>query len=317
MTHLAESRIDTSLLKSEALRLGFSACGVAPSAPVDEETANRFLSWIGEGRHGSMNFMERHTDKRLNPSLLMEGAKSIVSVALNYQPKQLLNPETQYEFAAYAYGQDYHEVMKTRLNLLLQAISSKLPKGMTITARLFCDTAPVLERYWAWRCGLGWIGKNTQLIIPQAGSAFFLGELLLDVSFSLYDSPIDRQCGNCTRCIEACPTNALKEAYVLDSKSCLSYLTIENREEIPLEKAEKMGNCIYGCDRCRLICPWSSYATPTNVEEFYPSKTFMALTREQLEKLSPDEYHTIFKHSSIKRAKYEGLMRNIRSAKKR
>lgn len=307
--------LDSTLLKAEASRLGFTACGTAPVAQVDEDTACHFLSWIEQGKHASMEYLAKNIDKRLNPGLLVEGAQSIISVALNYHPSKLLDPTAQYEFATYAYGQDYHEVMKSRLTALLNCLHSMLPEGHPRQARIFCDTAPLLEKYWAWRCGLGWIGKNTQLIIPQAGSAFFLGEIIIDVPFSQYDSPMDEQCGNCTRCLDECPTQALYAPYRLDSAQCLSYQTIENRGEIPAEIACKMGNCIYGCDRCRTICPWHRFASPTQVAEFAPTEAFLSLTRAELEALTPDKYRTIFKKTAIKRAKYEGLMRNIRYAK--
>lgn len=306
--------IDTKQLKAEAHRLGFSACGVAPAEPVDEQTALRFKEWIAAGKQGEMNYLTNYTDKRLNPALLMEGAQSMVCVALNYYPARLLDDRKQYEFARYAYGKDYHEVMKARFALLLDALQQLA--GRPLTARLFCDTAPVLERYWAARCGLGWIGKHTQLVIPRAGTHFFLGELLLDVPFTDYDRPLPSRCGNCTRCIESCPTRALEQPYTLNASRCLSYLTIEYRGgTLPPTAAHAMGNCIYGCDRCQQACPWNRFATPTSVPEFAPTDAFMQLTKSQLEQLTPEAYRLLFKGSAIKRAKYEGLMRNVRAVK--
>lgn len=310
--------LDTSVIKAEALRLGFSACGVSPAAPVEEMVAKRFVDWIHEGKQADMAYMANYTDKRLNPALLMEGAKTIISVALNYYPQQLLDASTQYEFAWYAYGKDYHVVMKNKLQALLDYIHMLIP---TVNARVFCDTAPVLERYWAWRSGVGWIGKNTQLIIPHKGSTFFLGELLLDVPFTTYDNPVESRCGSCTRCLDNCPAKALEQPYTLNSARCLSYLTIEHRGDIPAKYAKKMGNCVYGCDRCQSVCPWNRFAYPNRESELAASSEFMNLTRSQLEGLTVEQYRTVFKGSAVKRTKYEGLMRNVccvaaKSAKK-
>lgn len=307
------SPLSYSELKSAAVRLGFTACGVAPVAPVDKAVGETFHQWLLRGGEAGMNYLKNHVDKRLDPGLLVEGAKSIISVALNYYPSKRLNPDNQYEFAWYAYGHDYHEVMKSRLTLLAETLQEH-SDGETLHYRVFCDTAPVLERYWAWRCGLGWIGKNTQLIIPRAGSAFFLGEIILDRTFSAYDMPVKNRCGSCIRCIEACPTRALETPYRLDAARCLSYLTIEFRgETLPSEAARTMGNCIYGCDRCQQVCPWNRFSKPTEIEEFVPKEEFMNLSREKLRQLSLDEYRTIFRGSAVKRAKYEGLMRNLKA----
>lgn len=307
--------IDTEWVKAEAYSLGFSACGVAPATSVSEENIHCYQQWIASKKHADMNYLENYAEKRFNPSLLMEGACSIVSVALNYYPAWQPDPNKQYEFAWYAYGKDYHDVMKARLKLLFEAICSHLP-DKTVHGRIFCDTAPILERYWAWRCGLGWIGKNTQLIIPRAGSAFFLGELLLDKPFTTYDTPIKSRCGKCTRCLDACPTQALESPYRLNASHCLSYLTIENKEELPCGTAKTMGNCIYGCDRCQSVCPWNRMAQPTQIPEFQPSEAFQQLTHKQLENLTIEEYQHLFKGSAIKRAKYSGLMRNIKEVSK-
>lgn len=302
----------TLFLKSAASRLGFSACGVAPAAPVDGAVADAFRQWIAEGCHAEMAYLANNVEKRLNPTLLMEGAQSVVSVALNYYPAQLLDAANQYEFAWYAYGQDYHEVMKTRLNELAETLLADVEGE--VHYRVFCDTAPLLERYWAWRCGLGWIGKNTQLIIPRAGSTFFLGEIIFDRPFSDYDKPMEGRCGTCTKCLDACPTQALARAYMLDARRCLSYLTIEYRgETLPAEAVRAMGNCVYGCDCCQQACPWTRFAYPSEVKEFMPNADFYSLSRERLQHLTVEEYRHIFRGSAIKRAKYEGLMRNVRA----
>ena len=198
-----EALLPTEIIKAEALRLGFSACGAAPAEAVSEKVADTFRQWLADGCQGEMAYMQNYEDKRLDPRLLVEGARTVISVALNYYPETKL-PENEYQIAWYAYGKDYHDVMKAKLKTLLEFIQSNYSAG----GRAFCDTAPVLERYWAWRAGLGWIGKNTQLIIPQAGSCFFLGELIIDLPADRYDSPQENRCGSCTRCLNACPTKA-------------------------------------------------------------------------------------------------------------
>lgn len=303
--------LSTSLLKAKAHQLGFAACGVAPAEAMAEPYASRLRQWIAEGQHGEMDYLERQLEKRLDPRLVMEGAVSVVSVALNYFPKTSLSTES-YQIARYAYGKDYHEVMRERLRQLMTALGLE----EHIDGRPFCDTAPIDERYWARRCGLGWIGRHTQLIIPRAGSHFFLGELLLKHPFDTYDSPIEKTfCGKCHRCITACPTAAL-DGERLDARRCLSYLTIEHRGDLPVETGKKMGNCMYGCDRCAEACPWNQFATATEVEEFHPSAALLAMSKDDWDNLTVEQYRTLFKGSAVKRAKYEGIVRNIHCLKK-
>lgn len=302
----------TNQIKAEALRLGFSACGVARAEAVEGFTRSSLKEWLSAGKHAGMAYMENHFDKRVDPRLLVEGTQSIVSVALNYFPRQQLK-EDQYQFSWYAYGKDYHEVMKRKLEALFSYINECLTP---VNGRVFCDTAPVLERYWAWKAGLGWIGKNTQLIIPQAGSAFFLGEVFLDIPLE-YDEPMDNRCGNCTNCLDNCPTQALEAPQQLNSCKCLSYLTIENRGDIPVEYASKMGNRIYGCDECQKVCPWNRFLQPSSVAELMPSEAFMAMTKDEWNKLTVEQYRSLFKGSAVKRAKYEGMMRNLDKLKNR
>lgn len=301
-----ERAVLTKKIKAEALRLGFSACGMAPATSVGKD-AGYLKEWLSAGNHAGMDYLGNYFDKRCDPQLLMEGAKSMVCLALNYYPEKKLR-EDQYQFAWYAYGKDYHEVMKARLRLLLASIHELAP----VSGRVFCDTAPVLERFWAWRVGLGWIGKHTQLIIPRAGSCFFLGELLLDIELD-YDDPGKARCGSCTRCLDHCPSGALEKPYTLNCNKCLSYLTIENRGEIPSQQAEVMGNRIYGCDECQQACPWNRFALPTRVEEFRPTPGFMDAESAFWENLSPEQYRSMFKGSAVKRAGYEGLKRNIKA----
>lgn len=302
-------------IKAEALRLGFSACGLAPAEAVDEAVQGSFRQWIADGRHATMNYLQNHEDKRLDPRLLVEGARTVISVALNYYPATSL-PADSYQIASYAYGKDYHDVVKAKLNLLLSTLSALCP-GASIQGRAFCDTAPILEKYWAWRCGLGWIGKHTQLIIPRAGSYFFLGELIVDAVADRYDMPQPDRCGACTRCMEACPTQAIDSPFHLDAGRCLSYRTIEHRGALSPETGEKMGKTIYGCDRCLQACPWNRFATPTDTEEFHPSPLLLQMKKEDWHTLTEEHYKTLFKGSAVKRVKYEGLMRNIRRIKGR
>lgn len=297
-------------LKAEASRLGFSACGVARADRVDAATATVFRQWLADDRQGEMHYLENHEDLRFDPRLLFPGARSVVAVALNYFPRQRLRPG-QYQFAYYAYGLDYHDVMRRRLSALAQAA---LPEG---AFRVCCDTAPMLDRYWAWKAGLGWTGRNSCLILPHKGSYFFLGEILTTVEFDTYDTPMDDQCGTCDRCLRACPTHALRPDAPPDARRCLSYLTIENRGDIPADAARRMGTTIYGCDRCQLACPHNRQAQPTAVDDFAPSPDFLAMSPADWRALTPERYREIFRGSAVKRAKYDGLMRNIGAAQSR
>ncbi len=297
-------------IKEEAMRLGFSACGIAPVHPVDKQNVSQLNQWLRSGYHACMGYMERNTDKRSNPALLVENARTIICVALNYYPAQRLQDD-QLQFGYYAYGKDYHEVMKEKLHLLYNHIHNTL---LSVNGRVFCDTAPILERYWAQQAGLGWVGKHTQLIVPRAGSYFFLGEIIIDVELDTYDKPMDKNyCGTCTKCLDACPSRALEAPYTLNCNRCLSYLTIENRKEIPLESKRIMGNRIYGCDECQKACPWNHFATPCTTPELQPSADFLNMRRNDWTHLTIEKYRRLFKGSAVKRAKYEGLIRNIKS----
>ncbi|MBR2101262.1 MAG: tRNA epoxyqueuosine(34) reductase QueG [Prevotella sp.] len=295
-------------VKAEALRLGFYACGIARAEPVDDDTAAAFRQWLKDNRHGDMHYMESHADKRLNPTLLMPGAKSIVSVALGYAPAMRI-PPGQYQIAAYAYGRDYHDIMKAKLRQLAAFIQQEA--GPSLLFRIFTDTAPILERYWARQAGIGWTGRNHQLIIPHAGSMFFLGEILLNIEMAC-DQPMADHCGNCRQCIDHCPTHALTEN-AFDARRCISYHTIESRNDIPEEIAARMGDSIYGCDRCTAACPWNRFATPTQEPLLQPSRELLSMTREQWKQMTEDDYRRLFKGSAVKRAKYSGLKRNIQA----
>ncbi|SEF70191.1 tRNA epoxyqueuosine(34) reductase QueG [Parabacteroides chinchillae] len=301
----------SSKIKELACKHGFGACGIARVEPADTEIV--YLDqWIANGCHGEMKYMENYRDIRFNPSGLVEGACSVISVALNYYPGKKLSPDMPH-IAYYAYGKDYHIVLKNKLRLLWESITSSLDK--THEARFFTDSAPILERYWAWRAGIGFIGKNTNLIIPGKGSYFFLGEIVTTLEVDEYDTPQKNRCGNCNRCIEFCPTGALESERHLNASRCLSYLTIEHKGEIPPEQAARLGNRLYGCDTCQQVCPWNRFATPTQEEQFCPTEAFLSLNKEQLRMLTKEEYNCIFAYSAVKRAKYEGLLRTIKYLK--
>lgn len=328
-------------LKAEALRLGFSACGAAQARAVAPEHARTFVQWLAEGKNAGMDYMSNYTDLRLDPRLLVPGARTVISVALNYYPRQTLAPD-QYQFAYYAYGKDYHDVVRAKLRQLAAAC---LPADATV--RICVDTAPVLERYWAVEAGLGCIGRNKTLIVPHVGSFVFLGEIITDAVPDKYSQPIsgaDRHglCGSCHRCLDACPGGALSlsdapalsDAQVspdkfpissLDSRRCLSYLTIEHRGEFideftdfvrqSVQECTNMPNVqfVYGCDGCQLCCPHNRNVEPTSIDEFAPSQQFLSMTKAAWHNLSLEQYQQLFRGSAVKRVKYDGLMRNIRA----
>ena len=291
----------TAHVKTEALRLGFDVCGISKAGEVDGEAAVMYNVWIGQGKNATMQYLERNCEKRFNPTLLVEGCRSIISVAMNYAPTQSIEG-----IADYAQGKDYHKIVKDRLYMLLQSINNV----QSAQGRAFCDSAPVLERYWAVKAGIGYIGRNRQLIIPGKGSRFFLGELLIDIELC-YDIPIERNlCGNCHKCIENCPGKALDENG-LDANRCLSYLTIEHRDTLPENIGKMMGNCFYGCDRCQAVCPHNRFAMPNTTPELQPSEALLQMTKERWQTLTKEEYNTLFAGSAVERCKYEQLMRNI------
>ena len=301
-------------IKAEAKNLGFFACGIAKADAVDADVVASYKKWIAGGDHATMSYLENYPDKRFDPRLLMPGLRSIVSVALNYAPLHCM-PKGEPQFAAYALGKDYHDVVKLKLRMLAERLG-------IVEYRAFCDSAPVLERYWAVKAGLGWTGRNHQLIIPKAGSMFFLGELFLTEEL-VYDEPLPSCCGNCRACIDACPTHALTAVddacvhggrTLFDARLCLSYQTIENRGDIPAELSAKMGNVIYGCDRCQKVCPWNRFSQPNTTPELQPSDELLGMRREDWLALTEDDYRRLFKGSAVKRAKYSGLMRNIHDA---
>ncbi len=296
-------------IKQKALDLGFDACGICRATESGEE--ERYMQWLQDHWQGGMGYMERNIDKRLDPRLLVEGARSIISVALNYYPPVKL-PGKVPQFAYYAYGKDYHEVVREKLRYLFEWIRERVPD---VTGRYFSDSAPVLERFWAARAGLGFIGKNTLLIIPGKGSYFFLGELIIDIELD-YDEPVTENCGDCTRCLRSCPTNAIEEPYRLNATRCISYQTIENKGEIAPEIVPNLRNNVYGCDICQKVCPWNRDAMSHNIPEFMPSDAFLKLDLEQIMEMDEDRWNHIFRQTAVKRAKLSGLKRNASAISK-
>lgn len=291
----------TTYIKAEALRLGFDVCGIAKAGAVVPQCATMYNGWITQGHQATMSYLERNCEKRFNPTLLVEGCKSIICVALNYAPKQQIEG-----IADYAQGMDYHKIIKDKLHLLLKSINNICE----VKGRAFCDSAPVMERYWAVKAGIGYIGRNRQLIIPGKGSSFFLGELFIDIELC-YDTPYERNhCGDCRKCIESCPATALSDEG-LDANKCLSYLTIEHRGELPENIGEKMGKCFYGCDRCQVVCPHNRFATPNTTPELQPTEKLLKMSDDKWKRLTKEEYDTLFAGSAVERCGYEQLVRNI------
>ena len=296
-------------IQAEAHRLGFEACGFAKAEPVSEAMTHVLDYWTDSGHHADMQYMERNRHLRLDPTQLVPGCKTLIVVALNYYPQQLLPPDG-YQIAYYAYGKDYHHVVKDKLLQLLSYIKTLIPD---VKGRAFCDTAPLLERYWAVQAGLGFIGRNRQLIIPGKGSYFFLGVLAVDAAIATSSYPSLRDvfsCGDCKRCFIACPTGALTPEGI-DCRRCLSYLTIEHRGPIPEAMAQKLGRRIYGCDTCQQVCPHNKNAQSTEEIAFAMPPEVAALTPEDWHSLTSERYKILFKHSAIERAGYDGLLRNI------
>ncbi len=295
------------MIRAEAQRLGFSFVGFAKAERMDEE-ARRLEAWLNQGLHGQMHYMENHFEKRIDPTKLVPGAKSVICLMYNYfTEKKQADPEAP-KISKYAYGKDYHLVIKEKLRELLCFIQENIAE---VNGRCFVDSAPVLERDWAKRAGIGWIGRNTLLIHPKAGSYFFLAELILDLELD-YDHPIKDYCGTCTRCIDACPTEAISpQGYLVDGSKCISYLTIELRNAIPDEFAGQMDNWMFGCDICQEVCPWNRFSAPHQEPAFEPHPDLLQMSKNDWEEITEAVFQKIFKDSALKRTKYEGLKRNI------
>ena len=302
----ANSLIYSKLIKDEAKRLGFLACGIAKAGFLEEE-APRLESWLKQNMHGQMGYMENHFDKRLDPRLLVDDAKSVISLSLNYFPEEIQHPDAP-KISKYAYGTDYHTVIKDKLFQLLNFISEKIGE---VNGRAFVDSAPVLDRAWAKRSGIGWIGKNSNLISKKSGSFFFLAELIIDLELAYDDAFETDHCGTCTKCIDACPTDAILSPFIVDAKKCISYLTIELKEEIPASFTDKMDNWMFGCDICQDVCPWNRFSVPHSEPQFKPKEGLLNMKKEEWLDITEEVFKGIFKHSAVKRTKYKGLVRNI------
>jgi len=297
---------NTQLVKLKAVQAGFSYCGISRAGFLEED-APRLTNWLKEEKHGTMQWMENHFDMRLDPRLLVPGAKSVVSLMYNYHTdSKQLDPNAP-KFAKYAFGEDYHKVIKDKLFLLLKDLRAEIGN---IEGRVFVDSAPILERAWAAKSGIGWIGKNTMLINNKAGSYFFLAQIISDLELEA-DAPIKDYCGTCTACIDACPTEAILPGSVIDSNKCISYLTIELRDAIPPEYKDKMDNWAFGCDICQDVCPWNRFSKPHSEPLFEPKEEFLKMKAEEWFDINETVFENLFKNSAVKRTKYKGLKRNI------
>ena len=294
----------SQLIKKSAKNLGFLSCGISKAEFLEQE-APRFEKWLNEQKHGQMAYMENHYDKRLDPRLLFPGAKSVVSLLLNYYTDEH-QVEGAPKISKYAYGTDYHFVIKEKLKQLFQILQEEIGE---INGRVFVDSAPVMDKAWAGRSGLGWMGKNTNLINKKVGSFFFIAEMILDLKLD-YDTPVTDHCGTCTACIDACPTEALTP-YNIDASRCISYLTIELKDQIPSEFQNKMDDWSFGCDICQDVCPWNRFSKPHSEPLFEPRSELLEFTKKDWEELTEATFDIIFKNSAVKRTRYRGLKRNL------
>lgn len=303
-----DKREQRERIKRKAFVLGFLACGIARADYLAEEKP-RLEEWLANGMNGEMEYMARNVEKRLDPRLLHEGTKSVISVLLNYFPREKQQDSEAPVLSKYAYGTDYHFVLKDKLRELLDFINEEIAP---CSARAFVDSAPVLDKAWAVRAGLGWIGKNTNLISVEHGSYFFIGELLIDLNLEADERIVSNHCGNCTRCIDACPTKAIVAPYVVDARRCISYQTIEQRGEIDLQLKGQFNDRVFGCDICQDVCPWNLKAEPHSEAAFDPHPRLMKLSREEWQDMDEILFSELFRKSAVKRTKYSGLMRNLK-----
>jgi len=299
----------TQLIKTEAKRLGFLSCGISKAQFLEEE-APRLEKWLNKNMHGQMQYMENHFDKRLDPTKLVEDSKSVISLLLNYYPEEEQN-QNSFKLSKYAYGTDYHFVIKEKLKSLLHFVQEEIGE---VHGRAFVDSAPVLDKAWAAKSGLGWIGKNSNLLTQQVGSFYFIAELIVDLELE-YDSPTTDHCGTCTACIDACPTKAIVQPYIVDGSKCISYLTIELKNNIPSEFKEKLDDWMFGCDVCQDVCPWNKFSKSHNEPLFNPHPELLFMSKKDWEEITEDVFNKIFKNSAVKRTKFSGLKRNIKFLK--
>ena len=287
------------------MRLGFMSCGISKAEFLEEE-APRLENWLNKQMHGEMKYMDNHFDKRLDPTKLVHGAKSVISLLLNYYPSEFQAAET-YKVSKYAYGQDYHLVIKEKLTALLYSIQTHIGE---VSGRAFVDSAPVLDKVWAAKSGLGWMGKNSNLITKQVGSFYFIAELIVDLELD-YDHATTNHCGSCTACIDACPTQAIVAPYQVDGSKCISYFTIELKENIPQEMKGKFEDWAFGCDICQDVCPWNKFSKPHSEPLFNPNPELLSMSKKDWNEITSETFNTVFKNSAVKRTKFEGLKRNI------
>jgi epoxyqueuosine reductase len=304
MLHFAETY--TKIIKDKAKKFGFQNCGISEAGFLEEE-AKPFENWLRNNFQGEMNYMENHFDKRLNPQLLVEGSKSVISLSYNYFPEQDLINFGDLKISKYAYGEDYHEVIKEILREMVAELQAEIGD---FNCKIFTDSAPILERSWARKSGIGWVGKNANLITKQSGSFYFLAEIICDLDL-ISDSPTTDHCGSCRKCIDACPTDAIISDKIIDGSKCISYATIELKNEIPETFRNKMEDWIFGCDICQDVCPWNRFATPHRQEKFNPNEILKEMKTKNWKELTQDLFLEIFKKSPVKRTKFSGLQRNI------
>lgn len=295
----------TSIIKQKAISLGFLSCGISRAEFLEQE-APRLESWLNKNLHGQMSYMENHFDKRLNPTLLVDGAKSVISLLLNYYPSEMQNQDS-FKISKYAYGEDYHFVIKDKLKQLLQFIQEEIGE---VNGRVFVDSAPVLDKAWAAKSGLGWIGKNANLLTQKVGSFYFIAELIIDLELD-YDAPTTDHCGSCTACLDACPTEAIIAPYVVDGSKCISYFTIELKDNLPQEMKGKFDDWMFGCDVCQDVCPWNRFSKPHQEPLFQPKSELLNFSKKDWQELTKETFNKVFKNSAVKRTKFEGLMRNV------
>ena len=300
---------NTALIKSEAKRLGFISCGISKAEYLEEE-APRLEAWLSKNMHGEMSYMENHFDKRLDPTKLVSDSKSVISLLLNYFPSETQQQDS-YKISKYAYGTDYHFVIKDKLKQLLNFIQEEIGE---VHGRAFVDSAPVLDKAWAAKSGLGWIGKHSNLLSKQTGSFYFIAELIIDLDLD-YDTPVTDHCGSCTACIDACPTQAIVEPYVVDGSKCISYFTIELKNEIPESVKGQFDDWMFGCDVCQDVCPWNRFSKPHNEPLFNPHPELLSMSKKDWEEITETVFQKVFKKSAVKRTKFLGLTRNIQFLK--
>ncbi|UWY29868.1 tRNA epoxyqueuosine(34) reductase QueG [Flavobacterium sp. TR2] len=296
----------SKFIKEEAKRLGFLSCGISKAGFLEQE-APRLENWLKNNRNGQMAYMENHFDKRLDPTLLVDDGKSVVSLLLNYYPDSFQNNES-FKISKYAYGQDYHFVIKDKLKELLHSIQENIGD---VSGRAFVDSAPVLDKAWAAKSGLGWIGKNSNLLTQKVGSFYFIAELIIDLELE-YDHAVTDHCGSCTACIDACPTQAIVAPYIVDGSKCISYYTIELKENLPEEMKGKFDEWMFGCDTCQDVCPWNRFSKPHSEPLFNPNPDLLSFSKKDWLEITEETFRTVFKNSPIKRTKFDGLKRNIK-----